>query len=117
MSIKVFAYGNIGNDAEKVTIGEKTYTKFSLAVKTGKDSTLWCNVLTTNEKIAQYLVKGAAVIVWGRPDAKAYKSKDGEAKVDNTIWASEINLVGGRPQEQQQHNNSSTVADDTDLPF
>jgi single-stranded DNA-binding protein len=122
MSIKVFAYGNIGKDAEKVTIGGKPFLKFPFAVSLGKDKdgnkkTLWVNICTSNENLERFLKKGQSLNIWGRPDPKVYKSQDGEAKLDYTIWANEISLTGSRPQDQQQPNNSSPVDDNTDLPF
>lgn len=90
-----FAVGNLGRDAEIKNINGKDYIAFSLALKDGRESTQWANVLIykTSDTIAQYLTKGKPVAVVGRSVLKVYTGKDGQAHIDETIWADKLEFV------------------------
>jgi single stranded DNA-binding protein len=73
--------GHLGKDPDlQVTSEGKPYTRFSLAVKGGKDQTMWLNV-TTWEKLAEtverFAHKGTQVFVQGRLQLRPYKDKNG----------------------------------------
>jgi len=80
--LNITAQGNIGNDPELKTIGDKQLATFSLAVNTNKDETTWitCNVWGPRSSIVmQYLTKGGKVTIVGRGKNRAYLKKDGTA--------------------------------------
>ena len=90
-----FAVGNLGRDAEIKNINGKDYISFRLALKDGREETRWANVLIykASDTTAQYLTKGKPVAVAGRSVLKVYTGKDGQAHIDETIWADRLAFV------------------------
>jgi len=93
--------GHLGKDAESRTVSDRPVISFSVGVKTGKDSTQWVNV-TANEGLAKgvlpYLKKGTAVFITGDGKAREYDRKEGGKGFSVEVWASKIQLVGGKSE-------------------
>lgn len=85
--------GNIGRDAEVVTINDKTYTKFSVAHTPRKGETVWVSVLYYGDGLAKWLKKGAGVFASGDLSCNLYETKNGSKGVDITIWAREVQIT------------------------
>ena len=125
--------GNLGCDTEtRVNNGEKFYT-FRIASsykyankKTGEiiTETTWVSVVSRflSEGIIQYLKKGTKVFVRGRLEVKPYYGKDGKEHIGINITANEVELCGGKSEEQSTETTKSTNTnnnkiEDSDEPF
>lgn len=105
---KVILMGNLTRDPEtKTTASGQSVTNFSLAVnRTWKgndgqqqesvsyiDCTAWGK---TGEIIAQYLVKGRAILVSGRLDQRSWEDKETGGKRSKVeVVVEDFNFVGG----------------------
>jgi len=129
--------GHLGKDAESRTVSDRPVISFSVGVKTGKDSTQWVNV-TANEGLAKgvlpYLKKGTAVFITGDGKTREYDRKEGGKGFSVEVWASKIQLVGGKSESSSAGSDAGQTqtpsaprapapaprndfADDTDVPF
>lgn len=113
--MKAFICATIGRDAEAKTIGGHEYSAISLPDRISKDETRWVNVLYRRNGLHEHLRKGAIVSVTGRLSANTYTSKDGETKVDLTIWADTLEMVKFAPNETP--TSAPTPASSTPNPF
>lgn len=108
--IKLMIIGNLGADAEMKNINGRNYISYSVChtekSKDGKEFSTWVNVMQNafdeNPRILPYLNKGSQVYVEGNPSVGAYIANDGNAKGSLTLWAFKVELVGGRPQQEQR---------------
>lgn len=91
--------GNLVRDAEVKQIGTNNYTAFTAAVNAGKERTIFVSVLKrvneTGSGIAKYLTKGKKVFVQGQMSVQAYINKEQQATPDVTLWADQIEMLGG----------------------
>lgn len=125
--------GNLGCDAEtRVNNGEKFYT-FRVASsykyvnkKTGEivTETTWVSIVSRflSEGILQYLKKGTKVFIRGRLEVKPYYAKDGKEHIGVNITANEVELCGGKSEEQntkttESANTNNNKIDDSDEPL
>jgi single-strand DNA-binding protein len=134
--------GHLGRDAETKEVGNTIVTAFSIASNAYRNKekvTDWVNVSfwgERGEKLAQYLTKGAYVVVRGQMWVRPYESK-GEQKFSLEVRADDIELGGksadggsqgaggggtGKPKAQQrQQQRQEEPADDAppedDIPF
>lgn len=105
---KISIIGSLGRDAEQKEINGKTFIIFSLAEKGSRNQeTTWYNVLyrTDRDALLNYLKSGQMIYAEGRLSAKTYQAKDGSWKVDLTIFANELQLCGGKAE-----NNAPAAA-------
>ena len=106
--MNVFTFsGNLGRDAEqRYTAGGDSAVSFSVAVKSGfgdKAVTRWikCNLWgKRGESVMPYLKKGQLVGVSGEFSAREWQDKEGQTKISNEVRVNDVQLLGGRPQEQ-----------------
>lgn len=133
MTIRASFYGSLGRNAETKTVGDNNkVTKFSVASNSGygdKKITQWvdCDAWGDRyEKLAQYLVKGQAVLIYGELLINEYQSKDGTNKAAMKCRVSDIELVGSSKKDDKQesasdhqvpHNNHVSKEIDDDIPF
>lgn len=125
--------GNLGCDAEtRVNNGEKFYT-FRVASsykyvnkKTGEivTETTWVSIVSRflSEGILQYLKKGTKVFIRGRLEVKPYYGKDGKEHIGVNITANEVELCGGKSEDQntettENTNTNNNKIEDSDEPF
>jgi len=105
-----FGVGRIGRDAEVRQTGNGTAVAgFPVAVDVGfgeNKQTLWLDAALFGKRaeggLVQYLRKGQQVAVVGEIGTREYQKRDGSAGFAVTLRLSEIDLVGGSPQGQQQ---------------
>lgn len=118
--LEVTITGRLGRDAEVRTIGGKDYDSFSIPVQKGKDGpTLWVKVLARvngDNKVKDYLLKGAGVFVRGDLSVSTYTDKRGVATVDVTVWANRIEITKFVEAESAPAVNVA-AEDNDDLPF
>ncbi len=99
---KLSLIGNLGDNAKVVDIKGNKYVSFDIAVTekkkqedgTLKEFTSWFSCLQYGEgaKILEFLVKGKKVFVEGNFDTSIYTSKEGESKVQVSLFVKEIVL-------------------------
>jgi len=114
--IKLFAIGNIGNDAEVKDINGRKVINFSVAhnekykdqngVATSKTIWVRCNYWPESTNVAAYLKKGTQVFVEGTPSVNAFETKDRVPGASLDLRVSRIELLGS----PESSNNSTTPA-------
>ena len=137
--IAVSFCGRLGGDAQLKTAGNGEVLEMNVAVnlRRGQDeSTVWMRVAYWGKGgagLAQHALKGREVFVVGRLRPREYQ-KDGQTRTSLDVDATDVRLVGSRPEGQQtqqrapQPRRGNTPAppqqdeapwpdDDTDLPF
>lgn len=123
--------GNLGNDPEERTTPQGTHLlTFSLAVRAGKDTTVWYNCTIWPDRrelfkgLLPHLKKGSRVVVTGQlAEPTTYTSKAGETKISLKVYPAIINLVGGGEKKEQgsapiaQNGSIHDPSDQELLPF
>lgn len=109
---KITLTGRMGKDAElKMTPAGKPVLEMSVAVADGwgeMKSTIWIKASMFGEraeKLAEYLLKGQQIYAEGRLRHKdgnpvAFLRKDGTAGAAFEIIVTEVELLGGKKQEE-----------------
>jgi len=107
---KIQIIGNIGNDAKIDVINGNKYINFSVCVNSSykdKDgvkvqSTFWYNILKkqVEGKLAQYLLKGTKIFVFGDFSLNLFKAKDNTTKASLNVFANHIELLGNSKKEE-----------------
>lgn len=104
---KVILMGNLTRDVEmRTTQSGQSVANFSLAVTrswrdqngTQQDQTSFINCVAwgkPGEIIAQYVQKGAPLLVSGRLDQRSYEDKDGNKRTAVEVVVEDFNFVGG----------------------
>ena len=104
MNNTITIIGHVGKAPELVNFASgKSLVKFSVAVKDGKDQTLWFTVQAYNEmseRVLDYITKGREVLIQGRLGLDQYKTKKGESAAALTINMTSFHLCGKKPQEE-----------------
>lgn len=106
---KVLAAGHAGRDGElKFFADGNPILQFSLAVSDGyrdrqtqewKESTEWMNVVVRGEqaeRIAERVVKGAALFVEGKLKTRTFDDKDGKRQYRTEIVADRVQFLGAK---------------------
>lgn len=119
--------GKLGRDAETtITKGGKSVTKCSMACdhsyKVGdewKKETTWVPiVIWGQEKLVQYLTKGAVVYVDGRLNIRSYDDKDGNKKYATEIIADTVVVPNANSNTAASSSGYDGGQDDADsTPF
>ena len=132
--IQITITGNLGADAERKQINDKTFIAFRMAVKGRRGTTTWVSVLyRDSDKLLQYLKKGQSVLIIGEPSFNLYISKVQLPALDISVFANTLELTGAKdtaqvsaqpvqenPSERQQTGNNGKVSAqpvENDLPF
>lgn len=132
--IQITIMGNLGADAERKQINDRTYIAFRMAVKGRRDTTTWVSVLyRDSDKLLQYLKKGQAVLIIGEPSFNLYINKAQLPALDISVFANTLELTGAKdtaqvstkpvqenPSERLQTGNNGKVSaqqGEDDLPF
>lgn len=132
--IQITIIGNLGADAERKQINDRTYIAFRMAVKGRRDTTIWVSVLyRDSDKLLQYLKKGQSVMIIGEPSFSLYINKVRLPSLDISVFANTLELTGAKdtaqvstqpvqenPSERQQMGNNGKVSAqpvENDLPF
>ena len=140
---KAILIGNLGADPETryTTSGDPVCNIRLATTETWKDkttgeqkeSTEWHRVVFYNrlaEVAGQYLKKGSQVYIEGKIKTRKWQNKDGQDQYTTEIQATEMKMLGGRRDGQQDNQDpfahpndqkraqAGTVADlDDDIPF
>lgn len=109
----IFVAGRAVQSAEiKVSKSGAKYFSFDLA-DNGKTYTEFYEVHMNEhwQNVAKYITKGKLVSVVGNPGMSAYLSKDGKPKVKNTIFATEVKLLGNDPNSRMSSGEQNPLVD------
>lgn len=132
--------GRLGRDPEARFMPDgKAVTNFSIAVgsnwtdKSGdkQESTEWVRICTFGklaEICSEYLKKGSQVFISGAMKTRKWTDKDGAEKYTTEIMANQMQMLGGKPDRQDESRpakadvkdtkSSKSFADmDDDIPF
>lgn len=132
--IQMMIIGNLVRDPETHTFSDGSRVcNFDVAVNrrvNGEEVAQFMRVHaygTRGEHCQKYLQRGSKVYVEGRPEARAYSSREGTPKAALEIYANSIEfLSSGRgntgaeeaePAETAQDATTFTEVDDDELPF
>lgn len=109
---KVFLIGNITKDIElRQSNSGKFVVEFSIAINNGKDQqgnelpadfincTAWNK---TAEVLSKYATKGTKVCIEGAMKTKTWVDQQGNNRYKTCVLVDRVELLGGRPQQQQQ---------------
>ena len=117
--IKLQAIGHLGKDAILNNANGKSVINFSVAHSEKikdvhgnvKDKTIWvdCAYWTEKTAILPYLVKGIQVYVEGNPDVRAYTTNSGVSGANLVLRITNIQLLGGNQNNQQQQNQQQNT--------
>lgn len=132
MALRASFNGQLGRNAEVKTVSDTKVTKFSVANNTGygeKKKTQWidCDLWgNRGEKLANYLVKGQAVLIYGEIELHEYQAKDGTHKATLKCRVTDLELLGkkhengGESDKKEDRPTESSKADpefNDDVPF
>ena len=107
MAIQATVIGNLAADCEQVTLGQTQALKFRVGStrsrkdKDGNKVTDWVSVVYFKTQLAQYLVKGTKVAVFGELDANPWASQQGQINAGLQMVANAIEFVGSKQDGQQ----------------
>lgn len=114
MNLAIFT-GRVGRDSElRTTPSGKTVLNFSVANDVGygeRKTTQWVTCAVWNEraeKLHPYVKKGLKVTVSGEVTVRAYTNKQGEAAAELQLTVRDLDMHGGRSDEQQQGSAATT---------
>lgn len=132
MNIVVFS-GFLGSDPESKDLPSgDSVIEFSLAVRVGRDSTLWvrCSDFSARraEKVYPHFAKGRGVEISGRiREVRAYTTNEGEARASLEMVVLGVDFPPVRKDERGQASSDSSPAarprrraledDEGDIPF
>lgn len=131
---QIIVTGNVGKDPEvRYAPNGDSFTVFSLAVTSGskdKKKTEWFEVNCSGknaEIVQEYVQKGTKLLIIGSPGVNAWVSREGKPMGVIRIFASKIEFIGAKPQDDESEEPTETsdeVVDDEstsgtpeDIPF
>ena len=138
---KILLIGNVGQDPQIRTAGENKVASLTLATtekrkdKTGNviSETEWHNIVIWGklaDVVEKYVSKGSQLYVEGKIKTEKYTDKEGTDRYSTKVYASSLQLLGGRPEGQASqprpetqstssvpHPTTEDDVPDDDLPF
>lgn len=125
--IRLEVIGNLGADVEKRVQNGSTYFTFRVAHSEKKVSqntgevtteTTWisCSCNYISDKLLEYLKKGTKVFVRGYVSFKMFKY-DHEQRIGINLFATEIELCGGKQNESEPKRKENEQENNEDVPF
>ena len=117
---KVVLLGRLGTDPElRYTQQQTPVANFSMATTEYKktqdgqsvEQTEWHRVVVWGkmaENSSKYLAKGREALIEGRLQTRSWNDRDGVKRYTTEVVATNVQFVGGRPQEGQQQTQQQT---------
>jgi single-strand DNA-binding protein len=104
----LFLAGHLGADPEiRVTKTGKKVTILRVAVKSGKDETIWYRATIWEDRfqgMMSFLKKGSAVMIWGElKKPEIFTDREGKPQVSLEVTVSHMSFPpfgGGKPQNE-----------------
>ncbi len=119
---RVTLLGNVGKEPEIRDSQNGKFATFSLATTdrayTKKDGTQvperteWHNIVANGrivETIEKYVTKGTKLYIEGKLRTRKYTARDNTEKYVTEIYLDNMELLGGKPEQQQQAQQSANV--------
>ena len=119
---RVTLLGNVGKEPEIRDSQNGKFATFSLATTdrayTKKDGTQvperteWHNIVANGrivETIEKYVTKGTKLYIEGKLRTRKYTARDNTEKYVTEIYLDNMELLGGKPEQQQQPQQSANV--------
>ena len=113
MAIRASFHGALGRNAEVKFVGDNKVTKFSVANNTGygdKKKTTWvdCDFWgNRGEKLANYLMKGQSVLIYGELELHEYQAKDGSNKAVLRCRVNDLELLGSKKDHDKSEESAT----------
>jgi single-strand DNA-binding protein len=101
---KVMLIGNVGKDPDVRTINGEKVANFSLATtyRNGdKDNTEWHNIVIWGKKaevVEKYVRKGSPLYIEGSLRTRSWEDQQGVTRYTTEVVGYTLQLLGGRPQ-------------------
>ena len=125
--IRLEIIGNLGADVEKRVQNGNTFYTFRVAHSEKKVSqntgevtteTTWisCSCNYISDKLLEYLKKGTKIFVRGYVSFKMFKY-DHEQRIGINLFATEIELCGGKQAESEPKTKENEQENSEGLPF
>lgn len=125
--IRLEIIGNLGADVEKRVQNGSTFFTFRVAHSEKKVSqstgeviteTTWisCSCNYISDKLLEFLKKGTKVFVRGYVSFKMFKY-DHEQRIGINLFATEIELCGGKQTESEPKTKENEQENSEDVPF
>ena len=137
---KIILMGHVGQDPRTPIQDKPEFVTFSLSVTDKwkdksngerKENTEWYECITsrngTSSVVKNYVKKGDALYIEGKPKFSTYQTKSGETKVKISVDITELKMLGSKEQSgssgtQVQSNDVKQSSDlndylDDELPF
>ena len=116
--------GRIGKELAIEKFGDKSYTKFSLAVSDGKDAqgndlTDWFECIAWEKKaetLVKYTAKGHQIAVQGKMKTKKVE-KDGKSITYYSVNVSDFTFIQPKEQKPEFDTGKKVDISNDDLPF
>ena len=112
---KITVTGNVGKDPEvRYAPNGDSFTVFSLAVTSDskdKKKTDWFEVNCsgkTADVVNEHMRKGTRLLIEGSPSINAWVSRDGKPMGVIRIFASYIEFIGAKPQDEESEESTET---------
>ena len=120
---KIVLIGRLTRDPEiRSSNSGKTYVDFTLAVtrRFNRDEADFISIRVfgkLSEIASKYLSKGKQCGVIGALQINSYTDNQGEQKYFTQVIADEIELLGGKSESNDSHDDNFPKVDDDDIPF
>lgn len=100
--VKIELIGNLGaNVAVRTGQDGKQYNAFQVAVTQNGETQWFGIIMARRERMEQYLTRGQKVYIRGDLTVTFKTLNDGRNVVDFDVFAKEIELVGGKKEEDE----------------
>lgn len=118
---KAILLGRMVRDAETKASGDKTFTRFSIAVTRkfknadGKYDADFINCVAfgkTGENIAKFFPKGSQIAISGHIQTGNYKNKDGQTVYTTDVIVDEFDFVGSKKKVAGSDSKTKPVDND-----
>lgn len=132
---KIMLIGRVGQDPQIRQLGDNKVASFTLATseryrdRNGevKEHTEWHNIVIWGkvaETVEKYVAKGSQLFIEGRIKTEKYTANDGAERFTVKVYASSMQLLGGKPEGRSQQSEptyqnrfgSTPMPTDDDLP-
>lgn len=112
--ISITVSGRVGADAELRRAGESDVLSFRMASNDFRHKekvTDWVSVSLFGKRaasLAQYVTKGASIVVRGKGYVRTYQNREGQTVAALEVDATDVELLGGKPDGAQAHTTQPT---------
>lgn len=121
---KIMLIGRVGQDPQIRQAGDNKVASFTLATsekyrdRNGevKEQTEWHNVVIWGkmaETVEKHVAKGSQLFIGGKIKTEKYTASDGTDRYTVKVYASSMQLLGGKSDSQSQQNHAPQQSEPT----